>query len=46
MKMGSAAIIHIPSFINFGSGIPTLIGMIDRYTDTQEDGFMTLFLFF
>jgi hypothetical protein len=35
VKMGSGAMIYIPSFMKIGSGIQKLIGGIQRYTDIQ-----------
>jgi hypothetical protein len=35
--MGSCAVIHVPSFIKIGSGIPKLIGGGDIQTHTQTD---------
>jgi hypothetical protein len=36
VEMGSGAMIYIPSFIKIGSGIQTLIGGINRHTDSME----------
>jgi hypothetical protein len=36
VKMGSVAIIYIPSFIKTGSGIQKLVGGIHRHTDKME----------
>jgi hypothetical protein len=36
VELGSGAVIYIPSFINIGSGIQTLIGGIHRHTDGME----------
>jgi hypothetical protein len=35
IKMGSAAMIYIPSFIKIGSGILKLIRVIQRHTDSM-----------
>jgi hypothetical protein len=35
VKMGSVAMIYIPSFIKIGSGIQKLIGGIHRHTDSK-----------
>jgi hypothetical protein len=35
VRMGSGAIIHIPRFINTGSGFQKLMVGIHRHTDTQ-----------
>jgi hypothetical protein len=35
VEMGSGATIYIPSFMNIGSGIQTLIGVIHRHTDSM-----------
>jgi hypothetical protein len=35
VEMGSGAMIHIPSFIKFGSGNQKLIGGIHRHTDSM-----------
>jgi hypothetical protein len=35
VKMGSGAVIYIPSFIKIGSGIQKLIGGINRHIHTQ-----------
>jgi hypothetical protein len=32
--MGSGAVIYVPSFIKFGSGIQKLVGGIHRHTQT------------
>jgi hypothetical protein len=37
VQMGSGAMIHIPSFIQIGSGFPKLIGR-DTQIHRQEDG--------
>jgi hypothetical protein len=42
VKMGSGAMIHIPSFIKIGSGIQKLIGGIHR----QQRDLISLLLFF
>jgi hypothetical protein len=36
VEMASGAIICIPSFIKFGSGIQKLLGGIHRHTDSME----------
>jgi hypothetical protein len=36
VEMGSGAMIYTPSFINIGSGIPKLIGVIHKHTDSME----------
>jgi hypothetical protein len=36
VEMGSAAMIHIPSFIKIASGIQKLIAGIHRHTDSME----------
>jgi hypothetical protein len=40
VKMGSHAVIYIPSFIKFGSGVQKFIWerYTYRHTDTQTDG--------
>jgi hypothetical protein len=35
-EIGSYAMIHMPSFMKFGSGIQKLIGGIHRHTDRME----------
>jgi hypothetical protein len=35
-EMGSIAMIHIPSFINVGTGIQKLIWGFYRHTDSRE----------
>jgi hypothetical protein len=34
-EMGSGAMIYAPSFIKFGSGIPKLLGGINKHTDSK-----------
>jgi hypothetical protein len=36
VERGSGAMIYIPSFINIGSGIQKLMGVIHRHTDSME----------
>jgi hypothetical protein len=36
VEVGSGAMIYIPGFIKFGSGIQNLIGGIHRHTDSME----------
>jgi hypothetical protein len=36
IEMGSGAMIYIPGFIEFGSGIQELVGGIHRHTDRME----------
>jgi hypothetical protein len=43
VKMGSGAMIYIPSFIKIGSGIKKLI---EGGTDRQHGDFISLLLFF
>jgi hypothetical protein len=45
VEMRLCALIHIPSFIKFGSTIQKLI-LGDGYTHRQEIDFISLFLFF
>jgi hypothetical protein len=35
VEMGSLAIIHVPRFIKFGSGIQKLVRGIHRHTDSM-----------
>jgi hypothetical protein len=35
-KMGSGAMIYVPSFIKIGSGIQKLIGGTHRHTESME----------
>jgi hypothetical protein len=35
VEIGSGAMIYIPSFIKFGSGIQKLVWMIHRHTDSM-----------
>jgi hypothetical protein len=36
VEMGSGALIYIPSFIEAGSGIQTLLEGIDRHTESMK----------
>jgi hypothetical protein len=44
VEMGSGAMIYIPSFIKFGSGVQKLMGG-GGYTDTQDGDRIRLVLF-
>jgi hypothetical protein len=46
VAMGSGAVIYIPSFIKFGSGIRKLIGKIHIQTHRQQVYLISLLLFF
>jgi hypothetical protein len=41
-----AQAIYVPIFINIGSGIPSLIGVIHRHTHRQQGDLISLLLFF
>jgi hypothetical protein len=44
--MGSDAVIYVPSFIMFGSGIQKLIGGIHRHAHRQHGNLISLLSFF
>jgi hypothetical protein len=46
IKMGSSAIMYIPSFIKIGSAIQNLIGDGDKWTHRQHGDRISLFFFF